>query len=76
MLNSQCNDHRYVLKVLFREDATPDQLIDVIVGNRKYMNCLYVYNKIDQGLADSVFRSLDMLTKRIGCSEPTWLSQV
>merc|ERR1712223_986725 len=35
-------------EVLFREDATPDQFIDVIVGNRKYMSCLYVYNKIDQ----------------------------
>ena len=37
------------IKVLFREDATPEQLIDVIIGNRKYMSCLYVYNKIDQG---------------------------
>ena len=35
-------------EVLFREDATADQFIDVIQGNRKYMNCLYVYNKIDQ----------------------------
>lgn len=24
-----------------------DQLIDVIEGNRKYVRCLYVYNKID-----------------------------
>lgn len=24
-----------------------DDLIDVIEGNRKYMKCLYVYNKID-----------------------------
>ena len=39
-------------EILFREDATPDQFIDVIVGNRKYMNCLYVYNKIDQGRTD------------------------
>lgn len=35
-------------EVLFREDATADQFIDVIEGNRKYMSCLYVYNKIDQ----------------------------
>lgn len=24
-----------------------DELIDVIEGNRKYMKCIYVYNKID-----------------------------
>lgn len=45
-----------IIKVLFREDATPDQLIDVIVGNRKYMSCLYVYNKIDQGRTEFSFR--------------------
>ena len=33
--------------VLLREDATADDLIDVIEGNRKYVRCLYVYNKID-----------------------------
>jgi len=33
--------------VLFREDATVDDLIDVIEGNRKYIKCVYVYNKID-----------------------------
>eukprot|EP00753_Platysulcus_tardus_P004681 PLAT12575.1.p2 GENE.PLAT12575.1~~PLAT12575.1.p2 ORF type:complete len:264 (+),score=155.64 PLAT12575.1:518-1309(+) len=43
--------HEYKIhnaEVLFREDATVDQLIDVIEGNRKYVRCLYVYNKIDQ----------------------------
>lgn len=35
------------LQVLFREDATVDDLIDVIEGNRKYIKCVYVYNKID-----------------------------
>ena len=34
-------------EVLFREDATIDEFIDVIEGNRKYIRCLYVYNKID-----------------------------
>nr|POF05301.1 isoform 2 of developmentally-regulated g-protein 2 [Quercus suber] len=34
-------------RLLFREDATVDDLIDVIEGNRKYMKCIYVYNKID-----------------------------
>lgn len=34
-------------EVSLREDITVDQFIDVIEGNRKYMPCLYVYNKID-----------------------------
>jgi len=34
-------------EILFREDASPDEVIDVIEGNRKYVRCLYVYNKID-----------------------------
>lgn len=33
--------------VLIREDISVDELIDVIEGNRKYIKCLYVYNKID-----------------------------
>lgn len=31
----------------FRGDYDVDDLIDVIEGNRKYVKCLYVYNKID-----------------------------
>ncbi|MCL4419490.1 TGS domain-containing protein, partial [Patescibacteria group bacterium] len=34
-------------EVLFREDASIDDFIDIIEGNRKYVRCLYVYNKID-----------------------------
>eukprot|EP01130_Rhizamoeba_saxonica_P018412 TRINITY_DN9203_c0_g1_i1.p1 TRINITY_DN9203_c0_g1~~TRINITY_DN9203_c0_g1_i1.p1 ORF type:complete len:408 (-),score=97.49 TRINITY_DN9203_c0_g1_i1:9-1232(-) len=34
-------------EILFREDATVDQLIDIIQGNRQYIRCLYIYNKID-----------------------------
>lgn len=34
-------------EILFREDVTVDDFIDVIEGNRKYVRCLYVYNKID-----------------------------
>lgn len=33
--------------VLFREDCSADDLIDVIEGNRKFVKCLYVYNKMD-----------------------------
>ncbi|KAJ8566644.1 hypothetical protein ON010_g6479 [Phytophthora cinnamomi] len=42
--------HEYKIhncEVLFREDCTTDDFIDVIEGNRKYVKCLYVYNKID-----------------------------
>ncbi|CAH1793638.1 unnamed protein product [Owenia fusiformis] len=55
---TKCNEklvqlilHEYKIfnaEVLFREDCTADELIDVIEDNRVYMNCLYVYNKIDQ----------------------------
>lgn len=34
--------------IMFREDVTIDQLVDVLMGNRKYVPCLYCYNKIDQ----------------------------
>uniref|UniRef100_A0A6B2L6A7 OBG-type G domain-containing protein n=1 Tax=Arcella intermedia TaxID=1963864 RepID=A0A6B2L6A7_9EUKA len=42
--------HEYKMhncEVLFREDCNIDQFIDVIEGNRKYVRCLYVYNKVD-----------------------------
>lgn len=34
--------------IILKEDATVDELIDVIEGNRVYIPCLYVLNKIDQ----------------------------
>jgi len=42
--------------VIFREDGNSDDLIDVISGNRVYMPCLYVYNKIDQISIEEVDR--------------------
>ncbi len=33
--------------VKFNGDYDVDDLIDAIEGNRKYMRCIYVYNKID-----------------------------
>uniref|UniRef100_A0A8C2XE50 Developmentally regulated GTP binding protein 2 n=1 Tax=Cyclopterus lumpus TaxID=8103 RepID=A0A8C2XE50_CYCLU len=51
--------HEYKIfnaEVLFREDSTPDEFIDVIVGNRVYMPCLYVYNKVDQISIEEVDR--------------------
>lgn len=33
--------------VLRQPDVTVDELIDVVCGNRRYVRCLYLYNKID-----------------------------
>ena len=33
--------------VVLKEDCSVDDLIDVIEGNRRYIKCLYVYNKVD-----------------------------
>ena len=33
--------------VLIHDNSTVDDLIDVIEGNRKYVKCIYCYNKID-----------------------------
>ncbi len=43
--------------VVFRCNATIDDLIDVIEGNRKYIPCLYALNKID----DITIEELDIL---------------
>ena len=34
--------------ITLREDATAEDLIDVVEGNRVYIPCLYLLNKIDQ----------------------------
>lgn len=44
-----CREYRIMSADIFcRCDATIDQLIDVIEGNRRYIPCIYVLNKIDQ----------------------------
>mmetsp|Transcript_17501 Transcript_17501/g.43371 ORF Transcript_17501/g.43371 Transcript_17501/m.43371 type:complete len:411 (-) Transcript_17501:191-1423(-) len=47
-------------ELLFREDASVDQLIDALEGNRKYIKCLYVYNKVDALTMEEV----DSLSRR------------
>ncbi|XP_065846574.1 developmentally-regulated GTP-binding protein 2-like [Oscarella lobularis] len=43
-----CHEYKiFHAEVLFRNDCTADDLIDVICGNRIYMKCLYCYNKVD-----------------------------
>ena len=34
--------------IVLRTDATTEELIDVVEGNRVYIPCIYVLNKIDQ----------------------------
>lgn len=43
-------------EVLVREDATVEDFIDVILGNRKYIPALYCYNKVDQISIEEVDR--------------------
>ena len=55
-----CKEYRITsANITFREDATVDQLIDIIEGNRMYTPCLYVLNKIDE----ITIEELDILSK-------------
>eukprot|EP00299_Pterocystis_sp_00344_P013326 c6517_g1_i1.p1 GENE.c6517_g1_i1~~c6517_g1_i1.p1 ORF type:complete len:350 (-),score=103.28 c6517_g1_i1:58-1107(-) len=61
MTEKLCRDilHEYRIfhaEVLFREDLGAEELIDVIEGNRKYIKCIYVYNKIDMVSLEEVDR--------------------
>lgn len=42
--------------VMIREDVTVDDFVDVILGTRKYVPCLYCYNKIDSISLEEVDR--------------------
>ena len=42
--------------LLIREDVTTDEIIDLVEGNRKYVKCLYCYNKIDITTIEEVDR--------------------
>ena len=85
LVQSILNEYKiFNAEVVIREDITMDDFIDVIEGNRKYMRCLYVYNKIDMlSLAEikdlstkhncvpisvSANLNLDGLLERIWCS--------
>lgn len=49
MVLALCREYKIISADIFvRCDATIDQLIDVIEGNRRYLPCIYVLNKIDQ----------------------------
>lgn len=42
--------------VMIREDISIDEFIDVLIGTRKYIPCIYVYNKIDSISLEEVDR--------------------
>jgi small GTP-binding protein len=46
----------YHVDIVVREDVTVDEFIDVILANRRYLPCVYVYNKIDQTTMEEVDR--------------------
>lgn len=51
--------HEYKIhnaEVVVREDVTVDDFIDVVDGNRRYIKCLYCYNKIDHITMEEVRR--------------------
>lgn len=49
LVYSLCREYKIMSADIFcRCDATIDQLIDAIEGNRRYIPCIYVLNKIDQ----------------------------
>lgn len=41
--------------IILRVDATADDLIDIVEGNRSYIPCIYLLNKIDQVYLHSTF---------------------
>jgi hypothetical protein len=46
--------HEYKLHnahIVVRQDISVDEFIDVLEGNRKYIRCLYVYNKVRRSTA-------------------------
>lgn len=59
-----CNEYRInSADIAFRCDATVDDLIDIIEGNRIYIPCIYVLNKIDQ----ITIEELDMIYRIDHC---------
>uniref|UniRef100_A0A7S3DP84 OBG-type G domain-containing protein n=1 Tax=Entomoneis paludosa TaxID=265537 RepID=A0A7S3DP84_9STRA len=52
--------------VLAREEITVDQLVDVVVGNRQYKPCLYLYNKIDMVTIEEVDELARMPNSMVG----------
>lgn len=60
VVKSICHEYKISnATFIIRCDATADDIIDIIEGNRIYIPCLYVLNKIDQ----ITIEELDLLSK-------------
>ncbi|KAJ1473704.1 P-loop containing nucleoside triphosphate hydrolase protein [Baffinella frigidus] len=42
------------IEIVMREDCGVDDIIDLVEGNRRFIKCLYCYNKIDQVTMEEV----------------------
>ncbi|KAH8917269.1 P-loop containing nucleoside triphosphate hydrolase protein, partial [Atractiella rhizophila] len=68
--------------VMIRQDVTVDDFVDVLLGNRKYIRCLYCYNKIDSislemvdkyaRMPNSIVISCEMDLNLDGLTERIW----
>ncbi|KAI8092553.1 developmentally-regulated GTP-binding protein 2 [Halteromyces radiatus] len=57
MVHNILHDYKiFNADIVIREDITVEQFIDVVLGNRRYIKCLYCYNKIDQISMEEVDR--------------------
>lgn len=54
--------------IVLRYDATAEDLIDVVEGNRVYIPCIYILNKIDQISVEVKFLGCT------GCGYDSWPS--
>eukprot|EP00742_Colponemidia_sp_Colp-10_P001453 GILJ01001563.1.p1 GENE.GILJ01001563.1~~GILJ01001563.1.p1 ORF type:complete len:368 (+),score=49.75 GILJ01001563.1:103-1206(+) len=67
-IKSICNEYRiHNADITLKENATMDSLIDVIEGNRMYIPCLYVLNKIDSITIEEL-DLLDRVPHYVPCS--------
>lgn len=59
-------------EIILREDITTDQFIDVLEGNRSYIPCLYVFNKID-AITIEELDILDQMPNHVPiCAQHKW----
>ena len=57
--------------MILKEDCSEDDFIDVIEGNRVYMPCLHVFNKIDKVSREELGAPLSLSSPTLSLSSPT-----
>ena len=66
-MSTRPNLNSFLPFVIIREDVSVDEFLDVVEGNRRYMPCTVVYNKIDQITLEETAR-LANLPNSVVCS--------